>query len=152
MSLGKELEGWLRGRATLVAMLDVDAAKQPRIHAVRLSQHAAPPPGKATVRAIIYHKISDQTESGLGDVVKWARAIMQFDCYGNSPDEADRLREMLKTHLDTLIIGGPVGSLRIEGMDHEGDRDLTEEPEDGSDKARFVYSCDYTVTYQRPTI
>lgn len=145
MSIGKELAGWLRDRATLTAMLDKDAKGAPRIHPRRLPQTAGP-----DTRAIVYHLISDVSEGSLPGVVRMSNAILQFDCYGKTPDLADRLRDMLKKQLDT-IVQGQVGNLSVAGIEHDGDRDSDDEPNDGSDQARFVSQCDYRVMYRRPT-
>lgn len=145
MGIGKEMAGWLRSRATLVAMLDADAAKAPRIHPRRLPQSAGPNP-----KAIVYHTISDVSEQSMQGVVKMSNAVMQFDCYGRTPDEADTLRDMLKKQLDALFRGS-VGTLFVSGLEHEGDRDAEDDASDGSDQARFISQCDYRIAYQRPT-
>lgn len=145
MGLGTELAGWMRSKAILVAMLDRDALGAPRIHPRRLPQSAGVNP-----RAIVYHKISDVSESSMQGVVKLSNAVMQFDCYGRTPDEADNLREMLKKQLDALF-RGQVGNLFVSGVEHQGDIDTDDEPGDGSDQARFIAQCDYRIAYQRPT-
>ena len=145
MGLGTELAGWMRSRPTLAVMLDVDGNKVPRIHPRRLPQSA----GKAP-RAIVYHKISDVSEQSLAGVVRLSRAIMQFDCYGRTPDEADNLREQLKKQLDAFFQGN-MGNVRIAGLEHDGDRDDSDEPMDGSDSARFIAQCDYRIMYHRET-
>lgn len=145
MSIGKELAGWLRGRDTLTVMLDKDSKGAPRIHPRRLPQTA----GEIT-KAIVYHKISDVSEGSLPGVVSMSNAILQFDCYGPTPDKADQLRDKLKKHLDS-IVQGQVGNLSVASIEHDGDRDADDSPNDGSDQARFVSQCDYRVMYRRPT-
>lgn len=148
MGLGTQMAGWLRGRATLVAMLDKDRDGKgaPRIHPRRLPQTAKPQGEETSVRAIVYHKISDVSEGSLSGVVSPSSAIMQFDCYGSTPDKADQLRDMLKSHLNSIVYGD-LGTIRVLGIEHDGDRDMDDEPEDGSDNARYVSQCDYRVMY-----
>lgn len=148
MNIGKELAGWLRSRATLVAMLDKDAKQAPRIHPRRLPQTAKPQGEETSVRAIIYHKISDISQGSLSGVASPSEALLQFDCYGSTPDKADTLREMLKSHLDS-VVSGSIGNTRLLFLIHEGDRDEHDDPQDGTDIARFVSQCDYRVMYQR---
>lgn len=145
MGIGKEIAGWLRGRPTLAAMLDADEKQAPRIHPRILPQSAGREP-----RAIVYHLISDVSESSLAGVVKASNAILQFDCYGRTPDEADRLRDTLKKQLDTIVYGA-VGNYWVHGIDHDGDRDVSDEPMDASETWRFICQCDYRVMYCRPT-
>lgn len=146
MGLGKELAGWMRSKPALVAMLDKDSGGTPRIHPRRLPQKAGQSP-----RAIVYHKISDLTETHMAGVVSVSHAIMQFDCYGRSPDEADDLRETLKKQLDALG-RGQVGNVFVAGLEHAGDRDGDDDPIDGGDAARFIAMVDYRFSYQRPTV
>lgn len=148
MGLGKEMAGWLRGRATLVAMLDRDnnGKGAPRIHPRRLPQTAKPQGDETSVKAIVYHKISDVSEGSLEGVVSTSNAIMQFDCYGSTPDQADQLRDMLKSHLNSVVYGN-LGTIRLLGMEHDGDRDAVDEPINASDDARFISQVDYRVMY-----
>lgn len=146
MGIGKELAGWLRSRSGLTALIDVDAKGAPRIHPARLPQSAGQSP-----RAIVYHLVSDVSETSLNGVVMMSHAIVQFDCYGGTPSESDILREGLKKQLDAMM-RGQVGNVFVSGIVHEGDRDDIDEPIDGSDVARFIGQCDYRFSYQRPTV
>lgn len=149
--IGTELQTWLLGQETLVAMLDKDTNKVPRIHPAVLPQSA----GK-TPTAIVYHLISDTGEIAAGGSggqtatrVSVCHAILQFDCYGPTPKLAARLRTKLKDVLDGKQ-RGIVGQVFATAIVWDGDRDETDQPMDGSEAYRFVRQCDYRISYQRP--
>lgn len=143
--LGTELAGWLRSRPTLAAMVDKDEAGAPRIHASVLPTSAGQTP-----RAIVYHLISDVSEGHVQGATTVSQALMQFDCYGKTPQLAARLRQRLKVELDTKT-RGQIGNLWACAIVHDGDRDETETPIDGSEQHRFIRQSDYRISYQRAT-
>lgn len=147
-----DLVAWLRTQDTLTVLLDKDKAGVPRIHPQRLPQSAGSAP-----RAIVYHLVSDVSETAAGGagssvagVVSVSHAVIQFDCYGPDPITAKRIRHKLKARLDAFQ-RGLMNAANVCAVVHQGDRQDLDEPQDGSDSARFIRMCDYRISYQRAT-
>lgn len=137
-SIGASIREKLLVTYSVTVQLAKDAKGIPRIHPSMLPQ-------KALVPAIVYHKISGSSAETLAGGAGAAQTRLQFDCYGNTEDEADNLRKAVRRTLQGFR--GVAGSHRIFGTSHDGERDEYDDPIDGSGLGRFIAQIDFRIDH-----
>lgn len=129
MSFESDLHAALTSEATISALIGS------RLYPLTLVQGAASP-------AIVYQRVSDQSEEDLDGAVRLEGVRIQFDIYASTYPETITVRGALQDFLQGYK--GTMGSTRIESCHYLDDSD-SHEPE----MQLFRSSIDFEIWYQR---
>lgn len=102
-------------------------------------------PRGTTGRTIVLQTITTQRQYSLTNEVGQSQFTYQIDCYGETPYHAWQLFEHVRNRLSGYR--GTLGDNAIQGTAILSERELSEEPEDASDKWIHRYSADFQFFY-----
>ena len=105
----------------------------------------------ATTPAITYKVVDTVTNDVLAGIADVSRARIQVDCYGVTRPAANTLADAVRLALHGHEHTATGGQYVLDITLPSGEVYLVNEPEDGTDKRRFINSQDFMVSYRTTT-
>ncbi|KKN81125.1 hypothetical protein LCGC14_0323440 [marine sediment metagenome] len=124
---------------------DVFALVGARVNPAKAEQGPATP-------YVVYQMIANEHHEMFGGSAGLANALIQISGFSTSKSEVLDLREKVRLALQgqTSVVTVGADTFDVRSIHLEGDRDIDDDPRDGSDAAIYGWAMDFRVGYPEP--